>query len=93
MFSSPSDLARHATLRQGRPAGGGALRPEAVVTAKTAESLHLKPGSVVHVPSKSGRPLAVTITGVVEPRGPGSAYWAVEPLLRTPRSPRRSARR
>ncbi|MEV7670482.1 FtsX-like permease family protein [Streptomyces sp. NPDC088752] len=84
VLSSPSDLARHATLREGRPAGGGALRPEAVVTAKTAESLRLKPGSVVHLPSKSGRPLAVTITGVVEPRGPESAYWAVEPLLRTP---------
>ncbi|MFJ4337491.1 FtsX-like permease family protein [Streptomyces sp. NPDC088915] len=84
VLSSPSDLTRHATLRQGRPAGGSALRPEAVVTAKTAESLRLKPGSVVHVPSKSGQPLAVTITGVVEPRGPETAYWAVEPLLRTP---------
>ncbi|MFC8170558.1 FtsX-like permease family protein [Streptomyces sp. NPDC057325] len=84
VLSSPSDLARHTTLRQGRPAGGTALRPEAVVTARTAEALRLKPGSVVHVPSRSGEPLAVTVTGVVEPLGPGTAYWAVEPLLRTP---------
>ncbi|KOX23387.1 membrane protein [Streptomyces sp. NRRL F-6491] len=84
VLSSPSDLSHHATLRQGRPAGGTALRPEAVVTARTAEALRLKPGSVVHVPSRSGEPLAVTVTGVVEPRGPETAYWAVEPLLRAP---------
>ncbi|WP_234285687.1 hypothetical protein, partial [Streptomyces venezuelae] len=29
-------------------------------------------------------PIAVTVTGIVEPRGPEGAYWAVEPLLRTP---------
>ncbi|WP_411073476.1 FtsX-like permease family protein [Streptomyces sp. cmx-4-7] len=83
-LSSPSDLARHATLRQGRLAAGSGLRPEAVVTRRTAESLRLKPGSVVHMPSQGGEPIAVTVTGVVEPRGPGGAYWAVEPLLRAP---------
>ncbi|MFF5453683.1 FtsX-like permease family protein [Streptomyces sp. NPDC012950] len=85
VLSSPSDLTRHATLREGRLAGGGSLRPEAVVTTETAASLRLKPGSVVHVPSRSGgERTAVTITGIVEPRGPESAYWAVEPLLRAP---------
>ncbi|MFJ7126509.1 FtsX-like permease family protein [Streptomyces sp. NPDC098101] len=85
VLSSPSDLTRHATLRQGRPAGGDLLRPEAVVTSKTAASLRLEPGSVVHVPSRSGgERVAVTITGIVEPRGPETAYWSVEPLLRTP---------
>ncbi|WP_369149327.1 FtsX-like permease family protein [Streptomyces sp. R44] len=85
VLSSPSRLTEHATLRKGRLAAGTADAPEAVVTVKTAESLHLKPGSVVHVPSKtSPEPLAVTITGIVEPRGPESPYWAVEPLLRTP---------
>ncbi|MDV9193621.1 FtsX-like permease family protein, partial [Streptomyces sp. SR27] len=85
VLSSPSDLAAHATLRAGRLAAGTARAPEAVVTPKTAESLHLKPGSVVHVPGRIGSAqIAVTITGIVEPSGPAGAYWAVEPLLRTP---------
>ncbi|MFF5784237.1 FtsX-like permease family protein [Streptomyces sp. NPDC012693] len=85
VLSSPSGLTGHATLRKGRLAAGTARAPEAVVTAKTAAALHLKPGSVVHVPIKTSvEPLAVTVTGIVEPRGPESAYWAVEPLLRTP---------
>ncbi|WP_051844243.1 FtsX-like permease family protein [Streptomyces globisporus] len=85
VLSSPSGLTDHATLRQGRLPAGTAAAPEAAVTPKTAESLHLKPGSVVHVPHKLGaEPVAVTITGIVEPRAPESPYWAVEPLLRTP---------
>ncbi|MCX4980953.1 FtsX-like permease family protein [Streptomyces sp. NBC_00572] len=85
VLSSPSDLTGHTTLRKGRLPAGTADRPEAVVTAKTADSLRLKPGSVVHVPGRiSAEPIAVTVTGIVEPRGPESPYWAVEPLLRTP---------
>ncbi|MGW1508926.1 FtsX-like permease family protein [Streptomyces sp. NPDC002394] len=85
LLSAPSRLAEHATLRKGRLAAGTADAPEAVVTTQTAGSLHLKPGSVVHVPRKtSPEPLAVTITGIVEPRAPRSPYWAVEQLLRTP---------
>ncbi|MFI1656314.1 FtsX-like permease family protein [Streptomyces sp. NPDC020472] len=85
VLSSPSGLTEHATLRQGRLPAGTAAAPEAAVTAKTAASLRLKPGSVVHVPDKLGTaPVAVTITGIVEPRAPESPYWAVEPLLRTP---------
>ncbi|WP_406066576.1 FtsX-like permease family protein [Streptomyces sp. NBC_01077] len=84
VLSSPSALTEHATLRKGRLAAGTADAPEAVVTTKTAESLHLKPGSVVHVPAVTVDPVAVTITGIVEPRSPESPYWVVEPLLRTP---------
>ncbi|MEU2114824.1 FtsX-like permease family protein [Streptomyces sp. NPDC016459] len=85
VLSSPSSLTEHATLQKGRLAAGTARAPEAVVTAETAAALRLKPGSVVHLPDKSGTaPLAVTVTGIVEPRGPESSYWAVEPLLRTP---------
>ncbi|WP_426405296.1 ABC transporter permease [Streptomyces sp. R-07] len=85
LLSAPSALTENAKLREGRPAAGTADAPEAVVTAKTAESLHLRPGSVVHVPSKlSVVPIAVTVTGIVEPRAPESPYWAVEPLLHTP---------
>ncbi|MGW1933548.1 FtsX-like permease family protein [Streptomyces sp. NPDC001919] len=85
VLSSPSDLAEHATLRAGRLPVGSARAPEAAVTAQTAEALRIKPGSVVHVPGRvSAEPLALTVTGIVEPRGPEGPYWAVEPLLRTP---------
>ncbi|MDX2558913.1 ABC transporter permease [Streptomyces sp. TX20-6-3] len=85
VLSSPSGLPEHTTLREGRLAAGTARAPEAVVTVKTAEALRLKPGSVVHVPGRvSAEPIALTITGIVEPRRPGGPYWAVEPLLRTP---------
>ncbi|MFJ6578064.1 FtsX-like permease family protein [Streptomyces sp. NPDC091368] len=85
VLSSPSRLTEHAALRAGRLAAGSAAAPEAVVSTRTAASLHLKPGSVVHVPSKSSAtPIAVTVTGVVEPRGLTTPYWAVEPLLGTP---------
>ncbi|MFE5944231.1 FtsX-like permease family protein [Streptomyces sp. NPDC056480] len=85
VLSSPSDLTEHTTLRAGRLPAGTARAPEAAVTVKTAEALRLKPGSVVHVPGRvSAEPIALTITGIVEPRGPEGPYWAVEPLLRTP---------
>ncbi|WP_093878842.1 FtsX-like permease family protein [Streptomyces sp. TLI_105] len=85
VLSSPSDLTDHATLRKGRLPAGTAAAPEAVVTPQTAEALRLKPGSVVHIPSRLGtEPVAVTVTGIIEPRAPRSPYWSVEPLLRTP---------
>ncbi|MGW6967077.1 FtsX-like permease family protein [Streptomyces zaomyceticus] len=85
VLSSPSGLKEHTALREGRLPAGTARAPEAVVTVKTAEALHLKPGSVVHVPGRvSAEPIALTVTGIVEPRSPESPYWAVEPLLRTP---------
>ncbi|MFD4321456.1 FtsX-like permease family protein [Streptomyces sp. NPDC058548] len=85
VLSSPSGLPEHTTLREGRLPAGTARAPEAVVTVKTAEALRLKPGSVVHVPGRvSAEPIALTITGIVEPRRPEGPYWAVEPLLRTP---------
>ncbi|WP_399071854.1 FtsX-like permease family protein [Streptomyces stackebrandtii] len=85
VLSSPSDLTAHATVRKGRMPAGSARAPEAVVTAATAKSLGIKPGSVVHVPGVvNAEPVALTVTGIVEPRGIESAYWAVEPLLHTP---------
>ncbi|MFE5794368.1 FtsX-like permease family protein [Streptomyces sp. NPDC056503] len=83
-LASPSELAAHAVLRQGRMPAGDAKRPEAAVTAATAEALKLKPGSVVHVPGTGADPVAITVTGVVEPSDPQRPYWAVEPLLGTP---------
>ncbi|MFE1231905.1 FtsX-like permease family protein [Streptomyces sp. NPDC059442] len=87
VLSTPSGLDRHVTVREGRlPAtADGRKGSEAAVTAETAKSLHLKVGSVVHLPALyAGPPLAVTVTGIVEPVRPQSAFWSVEPLLRTP---------
>jgi putative ABC transport system permease protein len=57
---------------------------EAAVTTETAKSLHIKVGSVIHVPGVARDPLAVRITGIVAPRDPEGAYWTTQPLLRTP---------
>src|SRR5207248_1902943 len=57
---------------------------EAAVTVETAKSLHIKVGSVIHVPGVERAPLAVRVTGIVVPRDPEGAYWAAQPLLRTP---------
>ncbi|MFJ9904279.1 ABC transporter permease [Streptomyces sp. NPDC101152] len=57
---------------------------EAAVTESTARSLHIKVGSVIHVPGQGRPALAVRVTGIVTPRDPDGAYWATQPLLRTP---------
>ncbi|RPF33579.1 FtsX-like permease family protein [Streptomyces sp. TLI_185] len=83
-------LADHATVRSGRlPRTAGRVTAatagvEAAVTVETAERLHIKVGSVIHVPGEERAPLAVRVTGIVTPRDPGGAYWAAQPLLRTP---------
>ncbi|MBT2397306.1 ABC transporter permease [Streptomyces sp. ISL-100] len=91
-LSSQSGLPEHSRLREGRlpraEAGtvtGRTRAVEAAVTAATAKSLRLKVGSTVHVGSPLRRgALAVTVTGIVEPRLPELSYWSFEPLLRTP---------
>ncbi|MFD0143172.1 MULTISPECIES: FtsX-like permease family protein [unclassified Streptomyces] len=88
VLATPSALAEHTRVREGRlpaKADTAALTSEAAVTAETAKSLRVKVGSVVHVPNRYGsEPLTLTVTGIVEPVRPQGAYWAVEPLLRTP---------
>ncbi|WP_316740006.1 FtsX-like permease family protein [Streptomyces sp. MK7] len=85
-----SGLAAHSSLRTGRmPRTSGHVTAEtaeveAAVTVETARSLHVKVGSVVHVPAVSRPPLAVRVTGIVEPREASGAYWSAQPLLRTP---------
>jgi len=82
-----SGLAGHARVSEGRlPRTTG--RPdvdeaEAAVSSATAKTLHIKPGSVIHVPRPNGT-LSVRITGIVAPRDPAGAYWSTVPLLRTP---------
>ncbi|MER7926890.1 FtsX-like permease family protein [Streptomyces sp. NPDC096057] len=88
--ATQSDLAGHATVRQGRlPRAAGLVTAytrevEAAVTEATATSLHIKVGSVIHVPGEGRSPLAVRVTGILTPRDPGGAYWSTQPLLRTP---------
>ncbi|NUK10030.1 ABC transporter permease [Streptomyces lunaelactis] len=89
-MAAQAELDRHATLRAGRlPVAREAVtsqtaQVEAAVTAQTAESLRIKVGSVLHVPGQTRGPLAVRITGIVEPLRPHGGYWSTEPLLRTP---------
>ncbi|MFF6995101.1 FtsX-like permease family protein [Streptomyces sp. NPDC008313] len=89
-LAAQQGLARHARLREGRfPRADGTVTArtrevEAVVTAETAEHLRITTGAVIHVPGVERSPLAVRITGIVVPRVPGGAYWATQPLLRTP---------
>ncbi|MEU6357798.1 ABC transporter permease [Streptomyces sp. NPDC047072] len=56
---------------------------EAAVTTDTAKTLHIKVGSVIHLPT-GFRTLTVRVTGIVAPRAPEGAYWSTKPLLRTP---------
>lgn len=85
-----SGLAGHAGVREGRlPRTSGQVTAqtpqiEAAVTAATAKSLHIKVGSVIHVPGVERAPLAVRVTGILTPHDPGGAYWSAQPLLRTP---------
>ncbi len=89
VLAAPHGLGDHARLRSGRlprAAGdttAGTRAVEAAVTAETAKTLRIEVGSVLHVPA--GRaPLAVRVTGIVEPREPDGPYWATAPVLRTP---------
>ncbi|MFQ6146274.1 ABC transporter permease [Streptomyces seoulensis] len=86
-----SGLAEHSVLRAGRlPRAEGSVTGrtgtvEAAVSEATARSLHVKVGSVVHVPNTSADTvLAVRVTGLLAPRAPDGAYWSARPLLRTP---------
>ncbi|MFG2356105.1 FtsX-like permease family protein [Streptomyces sp. NPDC048521] len=85
-----SGLADHAHVRTGRlprathPVDAATPEVEAAVTAATAKSLHIRVGSVIHVPAPGREPLAVRVTGILVPRDPDGAYWSTDPLLRTP---------
>ncbi|MCC5480318.1 FtsX-like permease family protein [Streptomyces barringtoniae] len=87
---APSGLAAHARLRAGRmpradrPVDASTPGVEAAVTAATAKSLRIKVGSVIHVPGAGRPPLAVRVTGILDPRDPAGAYWSTVPRLRTP---------
>ncbi|MGW6011307.1 FtsX-like permease family protein [Streptomyces sp. NPDC055210] len=89
-LAAQNGLADHSRLREGRlPRAGGTVTAstpelEAAVTTETADSLHIKVGAVIHVPAVERAPLAVRVTGIVAPRDREGAYWATQPILRTP---------
>ncbi|CAL9570062.1 FtsX-like permease family protein [Streptomyces sp. enrichment culture] len=91
-LSAQHGVDRHAVLRAGRlpkvadgPVTSDTRAVEAAVTTATARTLAIRPGAVVHLPVPgSGGPLAVRVTGIVEPVRPDGSYWAFEPVLRTP---------
>ncbi|MBA8978303.1 putative ABC transport system permease protein [Streptomyces aureorectus] len=90
LLVAPNALADHSRLRAGRlprPRAGttAATRAvEAAVSAETARKLNIEVGSVLHVPGVERAPLAVRVTGIVEPRAPREAYWSATPVLRSP---------
>ncbi|MFI2410058.1 FtsX-like permease family protein [Streptomyces sp. NPDC018947] len=90
-LAAQHDLGDHSRLRTGRlprtsdtPVTASTGRVEAVVTAETADTLRIETGSVLHVPRVGRGPLAVHVTGILAPRDPDGAYWATQPVLRTP---------
>ncbi|MFG2716865.1 ABC transporter permease [Streptomyces sp. NPDC048416] len=87
-LDAPSDLATHARLVSGRLPTGRAdqesAEAEAAVTAATAKALNITTGSVLHVARVNRSPLALKVTGILEPLLPGAGYWSVQPVLRTP---------
>ncbi|MER5276592.1 FtsX-like permease family protein [Streptomyces sp. NPDC002809] len=90
-LSAQTEVAEHSEPASGRlpRATAGTVTPdtatvEAAVTSATARALRIKTGSTIHVPRAVGAPLAVRVTGIVEPLRPQQSYWSVEPVLRTP---------
>ncbi|MDW4907302.1 FtsX-like permease family protein [Streptomyces sp. ADMS] len=91
LLAAQQDLASHARLSAGRlprttgePVTAATAQVEAAVTADTARTLHIRVGSVIHLPNSVRAPLAVRVTGIVVPRTPSGAYWSALPVLRTP---------
>ncbi|WP_078629218.1 FtsX-like permease family protein [Streptomyces sp. 142MFCol3.1] len=89
-LTAQNGLADHARLRDGRlPRVRGAVTAatpevEAAVTTATARTLRIKVGSVIHLPGVERAPLAVRVTGIVEPSEPDGSYWSAMPVLRKP---------
>jgi putative ABC transport system permease protein len=69
--------------------GQHAITLQAAVTAATARTFGLRPGSLVRLgrtPSMpaSDPPILLSITGVLRPTGPSSTFWTTDPLLAAP---------
>ncbi|MBC9724503.1 hypothetical protein [Streptomyces sp. TRM68367] len=90
VLAAQDALGDHARLREGRlPRANGTVTAatgsvEAAVSADTARDLRIKVGSVLHFPGMEREPLAVRVTGIVDPHEPRGAYWSAQHLLGTP---------
>lgn len=91
VLAAHQDLAFHVRSVAGRlpftksgPVSASTATVDAAVTADTARTLHIRVGSVIHVPGSVRGPVAVRVTGIVVPRSPAGAYWSTQPVLRTP---------
>ncbi|MFF2651592.1 ABC transporter permease [Streptomyces sp. NPDC058045] len=90
MLVAQDRLARHGRVTSGRlPRTDGTVtartgQVEAAVSEETARKLHIRVGSVIHLPGVSRSPLRVRVTGLVKPLRPKGSWWSVEPILRTP---------
>ncbi|MFI8435668.1 FtsX-like permease family protein [Streptomyces sp. NPDC079020] len=89
-FATPSALDKHSRLRSGQwPKVRGDVsvdsrEVEAAVTTETASALKIKVGSTVSVPTRTGEPLTVRVTGIITALRPAENYWSVEPLFKAP---------
>lgn len=89
-LAAQAGLARHSTIRTGRPPtapAGLTMRTrelEAAVTTETAEVMRMHVGSLVHIGTSDSRALAVRITGIVDPVRPEGNYWSGDQILRNP---------
>jgi putative ABC transport system permease protein len=73
-------LARYSRIVAGRlPAGGSAGVVQAAVTTATAARFGLRVGTRL----KTG-PVPVTVTGIIQPAFPASAFWTADPAAATP---------
>jgi len=73
-------LARYGHIVAGRlPAGGQAATVQAAVTTATAARLGLRVGSRL----RAG-PVALVVTGIIQPALPSSAFWTAVPSAATP---------
>ncbi|MFF2021099.1 FtsX-like permease family protein [Streptomyces sp. NPDC058171] len=89
-LTAQQGLDAHAEVREGRlPRAGSTVTArspgvEAVVSSETARRLKIKTGAILRMPGVVRDPVAVRITGIVDPKNPDGPYWATQPLLRTP---------
>lgn len=89
-------LTRHARLVAGRLPVSARLTPgggvfQVAVTTATAARFGLRPGSRLGLRNGSPAGIVLAVTGVVQPRGVRSAFWAADPIAARPALMERSA--
>lgn len=65
-----------------RRAGRTVIRLQVAVTAATAARFRLHPGSVLQI--ASAVQLSMRVTGILQPKDPGSAFWTADQLAAAP---------